>query len=149
MKAFIVEGPNTPGEFARHTAAIAARGINLYAVTLAAGDKGADAFVARDESGVRSALTDAGIGFREVSVVAVSLQDKPGTAAECAKQLADAGVNIELFAPVEMRDGKATVLIGVDKVEQAQTVLADKLTEWTVPAGAGATAAKAEAATVS
>lgn len=149
MKAFIVEGPNTPGEFARHAAAIAARGVNLYAVSLAAGDKGADAFVARDESAVRSALTDAGIGYREVSVVAVSVQDKPGTAAECGKSLADAGVNIELFAPVEMRDGKATILIGVDKVEEAQKVLSDKLTEWTVPAGMGTTAAKTETATVS
>jgi hypothetical protein len=148
MKAFIVEGPNTPGEFARHAAAIAARGINLYAVSLAAGGRGADAFLARDEAGVRSALTDAGIGYREVSVVTVALEDRPGTAAECAKRLADAGVNIELFAPVDFSDGKATILVGVDKVDEAQRVLSDKLTEWTVPAGVGAATAKAGAGTV-
>ncbi len=148
MQAFIVEGPNSPGEFAKHAAAIAARGINLYAVSLAAGSRGADAFLARDEAGVRSALTDAGIGYREVPVVTISVDDRPGTAAETAKKLADAGVNIEFFAPVEMRDGKATIVVGVDKIDQAQQVLADKLSEWTVPAGAAATTAKAPAGTV-
>lgn len=47
--------------------------------------------------------------------------------------LADAGVNIELFAPVEYTDGKATIAIGVDKIEEAKRVLSDQLTKWEVP----------------
>jgi len=66
-------------------------------------------------------------------VVTVWLEDKPGTAAKTAKKLADAGVNIELFAPVEYTDGKATIAIGVDKIDEAKRVLADQLTKWEVP----------------
>ncbi len=81
----------------------------------------------------------AGLTYHEVPVVTVWLEDKPGTAAKTAKKLADAGVNIELFAPVQYTDGKATIAIGVDKIEDARRVLSDQLTEWTVaepmPAG--------------
>jgi hypothetical protein len=44
-------------------------------------------------------------------------------------------VNIELFAPVDYGQGrKATVAIGVDKIEEARKVLSAQLTEWVVPA---------------
>ena len=73
------------------------------------------------------------IATRDINVAAIALEDKPGTAAKTAKKLADAGVNIELFAPVEYTDGKATIAIGVDKVDDARRVLADQLIEWKVP----------------
>ena len=133
MQAFILETPNRPGEFARQAQAIATRDINVAAICLGLGSRGGSAFLARDESGVRSALSTAGLTYHEVPVVTVWLEDKPGTAAKTAKKLADAGVNIELFAPVQYTDGKATIAIGVDKIEEARRVLSDQLTEWTVP----------------
>jgi hypothetical protein len=133
MQAFIVEATNRPGEFARQTAAIAARGINLYGYCITLGTRGASAFLGHDEAGVRSGLNDAGIAFREVPVVTAWLEDKPGTAAAISKKLADAGVNIELFVPLDLKDGKATMAIGVDNVEAARRVLSDQLTEWMVP----------------
>ena len=144
MQAFIIESANRPGEFARQTQAIATRDINVAAICLGIGSQGGAAFLARDESGVRSALTTAGLEYHEVPVVTIWLEDKPGTAAKTAKKLADAGVNIELFAPVQYTDGKATIAIGVDKIEDARRVLADQLIEWMVPepthAGIGVTA---------
>jgi hypothetical protein len=143
MQAFITEATNRPGEFARHAAAIAARGINVEAICLAFGDRGVTAFFAQDESGVRTALTDAGIGFREVPCLTIALEDQPGTAAAAAARLADAGVNIELFAPVDFHEGRrATIAVGVDKVEEARRALSDLLTEWSIPTSrvhAGAT----------
>jgi hypothetical protein len=143
MQAFIIETANRPGEFARQASAIAQRDINVAAICLGLGSRGGSAFLARDESGVRSALTGAGLEYHEVPVVTVWLEDRPGTAAKTAKKLADAGVNIELFAPVQYTDGKATIAIGVDKIEEARRVLSDQLIEWTVPetmhAGMGAT----------
>jgi hypothetical protein len=133
MQAFILETVNRPGEFARQAQAIATRDINVAAIALGLGAKGWSAFLARDEPGVRSALSTAGLTYHEVPVLTIALEDKPGTAAKTAKKLADAGVNIELFAPVEYTDGKATIAIGVDKVEDARRVLADQLIEWTVP----------------
>jgi hypothetical protein len=142
MQAFIIETANRPGEFARQASAIAQRDINVAAICLGLGPRGGSAFLARDESGVRSALTGAGVEYHEVPVVTVWLDDRPGTAAKTAKKLADAGVNIELFAPVQYTDGKATIAIGVDKIEEARRVLSDQLSEWqvpeTMPAGIGA-----------
>ena len=137
MQAFIIEAPNRPGELARVADKIAARGINIEAFSLGFGTAGALAFLASDEKGLRSALADGGITPKEIPVVTISLEDKPGTIAKAAQRLADAGVNIEFLAPVDFTAGrKATVAIGVDKVEAARTALSDQLTEWTVPEAA-------------
>ena len=126
MQWFIVEATNKPGEFARHAEEIASRGINLAnVVCLGIGDRGGAAFYAKDEAGLRSALNDAGLGFREISVVTARLEDKPGTVADAARRLGDAGVNIELLAPMEMDATRVTVAFGVDKKEQALTALGD------------------------
>ena len=133
MQAFILESANRPGEFARQAEAIATRDINVAAIALGLGTRGGAAFLATDESGVRSALSTAGLTYHEVPVVTIWLEDKPGTAAKTAKKLADAGVNIELFAPIDYTDGKATIAIGVDKIEEAKRVLSPQLIEWKVP----------------
>ena len=129
MQWFIVEAANKPGEFARHASAIAQRGINLRnVICLGIGDRGGAAFYATDEAGVRSALNEAGIAFREVSALEVQLDDKPGTVADAAKRLGDAGVNVELIAPSGMDGGKVTVAFGVDKLDAARTALSDLVT---------------------
>ena len=129
MQWFIVEAANKPGEFARHASAIAQRGINLRnVICLGIGDRGGAAFYATDEAGVRSALNEAGIAFREVSALEVQLDDKPGTVADAAKRLGDAGVNVELIAPSGMDGGKVTVAFGVDKLDAARAALSDLVT---------------------
>jgi hypothetical protein len=133
MQAFILETANRPGEFARQAEAIATRDINVAAISLGPGPRGGSAFLAHDEAGVRSALTTAGLTYHEVPVLTIVLPDKPGMAAKTARKLADAGVNIELFAPVQYTDGSATIAIGVDKIEDARRVLNDQLIPWTVP----------------
>jgi hypothetical protein len=126
MKWFIVEAANKPGEFARHASAIAQRGINLAnVVSLGIGDRGGFAFYATDEAGVRGALNDAGIAFREVSAVMAQVEDKPGAVADAAKRLGDAGVNIELIAPTGMDGQKATIAFGVDNPGAATAALGD------------------------
>lgn len=139
MQWFIVEAGNKPGEFARHASAIAQRGVNLAnVICLGLGDRGGAAFYATDESGVRSALNEAGIAFREISVLTAKLQDKPGAVADAAKRLGDAGVNIELIAPMEMDGRTQTVALGVDKVDEARKALGDLVT---TPVGTTATPA--------
>jgi hypothetical protein len=141
MQAFIIEGTNRPGELARVADSVASRGINIEAFCLGYGTKGATAFLSPDEKGVRSALTADGFTYREVPLVTIQLEDKPGQVAWAAKRLGDAGVNIDLFAPVDFSDHKATVAVGVDKIEDARRVLSDHLIEWKIPesAFAGAT----------
>jgi hypothetical protein len=134
MQTFICEAANRPGELARVTELIAGRGINIEAFSLGYGSNGAVALLSHDENGLRSALTADGITYKEVPVVTIWLEDKPGTVAKAARRLADAGVNIEFFAPVDFKsDRRATIAIGVDKVDAARTALSDQLTEWTIP----------------
>ena len=131
MQAFITEAANKPGEFARHAEAIAKKGINLSGVVcLGLGDRGGAAFMAADESGLRTALNEGGFAFREIPIVTVAIEDRPGAAAEAARKLADAGVNIDLMAGVGMTDNKVTLAIGVDKVDEAKRALGDLVTEW-------------------
>jgi hypothetical protein len=134
MQAFIVEAANRPGELARVTELIAGRGINIEAFSLGYGSHGALAFLAQDEKGLKNALSADGITHKEVPLLTIWLEDKPGTIAKAAKRLGDAGVNIEFLAPVDFtQDRKATVAVGVDNISAARAVLSDQLTEWTIP----------------
>src|SRR6266700_4197251 len=60
MQTFIVEAANRPGQLARVADTIAKRGINVEAFCVGYGTKGAAAFLAYDEKGVRSALDSEG-----------------------------------------------------------------------------------------
>lgn len=134
MQTFIVEAANRPGELARVAELIAGRGINIEAFSLGHNGQGALAFLAHDENGLRSALDEGGITYKQIPVVTIWLEDRPGTVAKAARRLADAGVNIEFFAPVDLTpDRRATVAIGVDKIDAARNALSDQLTEWRLP----------------
>jgi len=130
MNAFVVEVENRPGEMARVLEPLATQEVNILGSGLGLGSKGAIVFVANDEERARSALRGAKIGYREVPVIHVSLEDKPGQALRVSKKLADAGVNIEVFLPVQAAGGKVTAMIGVDKAEPARQALRDQLTTW-------------------
>jgi hypothetical protein len=134
MQTFIVEARNRPGELARIAETIAARGVNIEAYSLGIGNSGGTALLSHDEQGLRSALTTDGITFKEVPLLTIWLEDRPGTLANATRRLADAGVNIEFLAPVDFTSGRrATMAIGVDKIDAARNALSDQLTEWKVP----------------
>jgi len=134
MKAFVIEAANRPGELARVAELIAGKGINIEAFSLGYGAEGALAILSRDENGLQSALDETGITYKEVPLLTIWLEDKVGAVAMAARKLADAGVNIEFFAPVDFQaDRRATVAIGVDKIDAARTALSDQLIEWVLP----------------
>jgi hypothetical protein len=134
MQAFIVEAVNQPGEIARQAEAIASKGLNIECFSMGYGNRGATAFFSHDEKGLASALTAGGFSYREVPILTIWLEDKPGQVAWAARRLADAGVNIDLLAPVDYgTDRKATVAIGVDKIDAARRALTDHLVEWRIP----------------
>jgi hypothetical protein len=130
MNAFVVEVKNQPGEMARVTEALAARGVNLLVSCFGIGDQFAVAFVANDDDRARSALTDSGESFREIPFITVRTEDVPGQAAAASRKLADAGINIELWLPVDTSRDNFTVAIGADNLEKARQVLSDQITEF-------------------
>lgn len=131
MNAFVIELKNIPGEMARVTETLADRGINILPCGFGAADQFLLGLVAADEDGGRTALKDTGIPFRELPVVTVSLEDRPGTAAATNRALADAGVNIEAFFPVGREEGRYIFGVCVDDVEGARTALGDRVVEFT------------------
>lgn len=130
MNAFVVELQNKPGEMARVTEALAEREVNILVYGLGTGNSAGLAFIANNEDGARSTLREKEIKFKQVPVTLVRLRDVPGQAASTSRKLAQAGVNIEVFLPVDTRPDSFTVAIGTDNVEAAKDALRNQLTTW-------------------
>ncbi len=130
MNAFVFQLPNHPGELVKITEAIAAQGVNLLVYDLGPGDPGAVGLVASDDETTRSTLGDLGVTFREIPVLTVRMEDKPGQAASTSRRLADAGVNIELWLPVDTSPDNFVVALGVDDMEAARQAVSEQLTDW-------------------
>lgn len=64
-------------------------------------------------------------------MVLIRMEDRPGQSAAAARKLADAGVNIEFWMPVDTSRDRFTVAVGVDDQETAKQALSDQLTDWT------------------
>jgi hypothetical protein len=130
MIAYIVELEDRPGELARVAEAIASRGINIVSgAGIGLGGPGAVALLTNDEEGTSSALNQAGCSYRQTQIVPISLPDRPGSLADAARRLADAGVNVELLIPTRLGgEGNVTVGIGVQDVEKARSALGELAT---------------------
>jgi hypothetical protein len=132
MNAFIVELENKPGELARVAEAISEKGINITTISgTTFGGSGAIALMTNDEAGTRTALSAAGCMAREIEAVPLSLEDRPGTLAAAARQLATAGINIEAVLPTGMAGGKVTVALMTSDPARTRSLLGEA-----VPTGA-------------
>lgn len=127
MEAFIVELKNQPGTFGRVADAIAARHVNVMCAGGAYADFGIAVFVAEDDRGLRAGLDDAGADYRAVPTLKVRLENEPGTAAELAHTLSDNGINLEVLMPLEISANKCVVAVGCSDVDQARTLLGDRV----------------------
>ena len=124
MHLFVIVAPNRPGSLAAILAAIAEHGVSVTTGGGAtAGDVGAIALQFDDDDRARAALESAGASFHEVPTVAAWLEPDPGTLADAARRLGEAGVNIEALAPVELGGGRIGVLFGVDNPDLATIAL--------------------------
>jgi hypothetical protein len=90
-----------PGELARVAEALGGAGVNIEGLCgLGVEGKGVICLVVEDAGGARSALQGAGVPIEaesEAIVLDVAADaDRPGAAAEIARKVADAGVNIEI-----------------------------------------------------
>lgn len=124
MNIFIVDLKHKPGELAKATEAIAQKGVNITAFSgITCGDSGTIALLTNDEAGARRALADAGFKAREVEVVTTTIEHNPGTLAEAARKLANAGINIEVALPTAMSGGNVTLAFATDQPAKARSVL--------------------------
>lgn len=129
MHAFLIEAENKPGSLASIAEAIAEKGINITGIAATTtGGRGSAAIITNDQDATRSVLDGLGTTHREIGLISVALEDRPGTLAMAARRLADAGINIEALLPTGMEGGKISVAIGVEDIEAARQALGEMIT---------------------
>jgi hypothetical protein len=98
MKDLTVIMDDQPGKLADLGEATGRAGINIDGLCAMTGDgKGFIHILVEDGRAARSALDAAGIGVAdEREAIVVDLHDKPGAMGEIARDLAEAGVNIDV-----------------------------------------------------
>lgn len=125
MNAFLVDLENKPGELARMAEAIAAKGVNITAVSgSTCGSSGRAALMASDDAATRLALGEARCTFTEMEVTVASLIHEPGSLAKACRRLADAGVNIEALMPIGMQGTDVQVAFVTNEPAKAKAILA-------------------------
>jgi hypothetical protein len=98
MKDLTVIMEDQPGKLADLGEATGKAGVNIEGLCALVGDgKGFIHILVQDEESAKKALGDAGIEVAdEREAVIVDLHDKPGAMGEIARDLAEAGVNIDV-----------------------------------------------------
>jgi hypothetical protein len=88
-----------PGQLAKLGEATGRAGINLLGMCALTGEgRGVINILVEDAGAARDALQDAGMGIADSQeALVVDAEDRPGTLGQLARELADAGVNIELL----------------------------------------------------
>ena len=127
MSAFTTTMDNTPGQLARLCEVLGARGVNLVVCGLGHGASGTIAFIADDEAATRSALQDADIDYTENDALTVRMQNVPGAGAELFRKLAEAGVNLNVFLPVQIFDDQFYAVICPSDIEGARKALGEQV----------------------
>ncbi len=130
MNGFIADVDNRPGEMAQVTEKLAAHGVNILVYGASTDSRYIIGWVGSDDDATRAALAELRVTYREVPLIFVTMEDKPGQSAAASRKLAEAGVNIEFWLPVDTSQQSFTVAIGVDNAEAAKKVLDEQLTPW-------------------
>jgi hypothetical protein len=122
MKDLTVVLEDRPGELAKLGEATGAAGINIEGMSAHTGEgRGVLHILVEDAQAAREVLSGVGIEVQdERDALVVEVEDRPGTMAEVARKLADAGVNVG-FAYATF--GGTNVVFGVGDLEEAQAAL--------------------------
>jgi len=127
MTAFqiCVPAENKPGMLASVTAVLARAKINLRAITITSfGGSGFFHMIVDDPQEAHAALTAAGIDNHLKEVVAVLVEDKPGSLDRLVQLLCSNGINVENAYGFVLESHKnAVFVVDVDKLEETVVLL--------------------------
>lgn len=124
MQAFLVELTNKPGELADVAEALAAKGINITAISgTACGDGGRAAIMTSDDATTRTALDATGHKYSVLDATDTALRHEPGSLAKAARRLAEEGINIEAIMPIGMQGNEIHVAFVTSDAAKASQVL--------------------------
>jgi hypothetical protein len=118
---------NTTGRLSEVTKTIANAGINLRAISIAdTADFGILRIIVNKTDETVNALNAAGFTTRQTDVVAVEIEDEPGSLAKLMELFQQSQVNIEyLYASLEGQVGKAVVIFKLQDHEKGLKILSE------------------------
>ena len=126
IKQLSVSLDNVPGTLATISESLGREGVNIRAISVAdTSDRSTVRFVVDDPDKAKNMLIANGHSPKETEVLAVEIPDHPGGMLGVLKPLKAAGVNVHYLYPHLGRiSNNAIVILGVDRTEEAQKVLA-------------------------
>jgi hypothetical protein len=126
IKQLSVSLDNIPGTFSTVSEILGREGVNIRAISVAdTSDISTVRFVVDDPEKAKNILIGNGYNPKETDVLAVETPDHPGGVNAVLKPLKAAGINVHYLYPHLGRiNNNAIVILGVDKTEEAQKVLA-------------------------
>ena len=118
---------NTTGRLSEVTKTLADAKVNLRAISIAdTADFGILRLIADKNDTAIKALTAAGFTTRQTDVVAVEIEDVPGSLSKLMELFCVSNVNIEyLYASLEGKAGKAVVIFKLEDHEKGTKILID------------------------
>ncbi|HKC28906.1 MAG TPA: hypothetical protein VKB75_12920 [Jatrophihabitans sp.] len=125
MSAFTTKMENSPGQLALLCDVLGERGVNLVVCGVAHGNEGAIAFIADDEAATRAALAEASIEYVEREALTVRMRNVPLAGAAVFRLLANAGINVDVFLPVQIFEDQFYAVICPSDVAAATSALGD------------------------
>lgn len=117
---------NVPGTLARMCSALAEQDVNLVAFTSSSEPAGRSLVrVVVDKLAVaKSSLQAIGYAYTEERVLTTELQNRPGTLATVAKELGDAGVNIDYaYLGAEAGSSQLLLVLSVSDLERGEQLV--------------------------
>jgi hypothetical protein len=118
---------NTTGRLSEVTKTIANAKVNLRAISIAdTADFGILRLIADNTEKAVEALNTAGFTTRQTDVVAVEIEDTPGSLAKLMELFDKSQINIEyLYASLEGQVGKAVVIFKLEDHQKGLKILSD------------------------
>lgn len=125
IKQISVVLDNVPGAMSHVSEILGREGVNIRAISVAdTSDISTVRFVVDDPVKAINILKANGFSTKETDVLAVETPDHPGGLNAVLKPLKTANINVHYLYPHLGRvGGQAVVILGVDKLEEAQKVL--------------------------
>ena len=126
-RQFVVQLKNQPGALAVLAEALATRGVDLRAIGGGSiGNSGHVIMTTADDDTTKAILDEGGYTYVEGEAILSEVGDRPGGMAAIARELADAGVNIQGHLFLGRWGDRAMFTFVVDKPEIARPILERK-----------------------
>jgi hypothetical protein len=126
-RQFVVQLKNQPGALAMLAEALAERDVDLRAIGGGSiGESGHVIMTTADDDSTKSILDEGGYTYVEGEAILAEVGDRPGGMAAVARELADAGVNIQGHLFLGRWGDRAMFTFVVDKPDIARPILERK-----------------------